>query len=372
MVIGIDTIRLYFSEHSEERWNRLERVPSSRNKSKRPFKLRSSDGTCVSEPIVAAYKRSGDINFYIRSVGGRAFYGHGSVGLSVTASIPKILYGCNSKPTTKDEVNEGFQMLQQCARDIGVNCNIYQATISRLDTFSNHQMSQPVADYMPILKHLPVPSPSMYRRDYPTSVLWSNRRQRKTFYDKNEEIRSRGVASPFNGLNIMRYERGALCAAKVRSDYAVRTVQQLLDDFDAVTSKAHALTTKDWLKFKMPDPDITPTEVQSAQSFDSMNQLDLQMSSLLNLYGAKGIDKLLAVRGWESLCEAYGEAEVVRAIGASNGDKYATTSRIKSKQKRAAFELAYAGVSASGKPLSALYQELQEKLTGEVEEENWP
>lgn len=121
-------------------------------------------------------------------------------GLSILGSLPKLLYGNNVLPLTKKATGQALEKLADT-----LHLQLSDAKVTEIEFGANFLMKHPVLEYLSILGEMPrfvrvkVTTNSIrYERSGKTKVF--------AFYDKRAEIAAKGMSSPDDLGNLLRYE----------------------------------------------------------------------------------------------------------------------------------------------------------------------
>jgi hypothetical protein len=108
----------------------------------------------------------------------------------VTFSAPKVVFGHNLYAVDCDQLAAAFCAVEKTLRDIGIECDIMRAEISRLDLCRDVRVRRKVADYIPMLRLMHVPY-QQGGKVFETTVSKLNKQRGTVFYDKFKQMKKR-------------------------------------------------------------------------------------------------------------------------------------------------------------------------------------
>lgn len=211
------------------------------------FQVRDNPDMLVEPGRISA--RNGDIETEIplwtdphgKNHYGRKAYHNGKLlnvtiddkGARVKFSLPKVYTGnLNIEPLTKVESNIAFDKVQKILSDIGIDTDIREGIISRVDLFKNGIMENPVPYYLRLLGGLPEGT-RMKKRDYGETVLFHNTQREVCLYDKVQELEKRGVVSKQHSGNILRCELRLIRGRVVKAETLIEA-NHLIGQWDSL------------------------------------------------------------------------------------------------------------------------------------------
>ncbi len=193
-----------------------------------------------------AFHNGEDFNLTIQNV---SKYDAETVECFVQCSVPKLANGDNYTLADALTTVKACQGLEDRLKEIGIKTNVRDAFISRLDAAKNIQVSEPTQSYFPVLSMLQ--GKRMARRDYGTTFLWGNKSHEICAYDKLAEMVSR--KSPIDNISpTLRLEWRLLKAAKFQAATSMRTVKDVLNDYQHIENCYRASMAKQLFSADVP------------------------------------------------------------------------------------------------------------------------
>lgn len=258
--LGIDTVRLFFfvSNGFVSREHGLE--VEAKQKQKRTRVLWTNDEEERVEGVQAYWRDAATgINVKIRPIG--EFFGMNSIGCFVTFSVARLRgAGDNYAPGSHEETRAVFASVANQLASLGINVDISQACVSRLDLFKNLTMKRPCGEYGPVLDSL-LPS-RMKNQPYPTGCIQGNKQHQLGIYDKRLERVVRGRDVDALPEHVLRLEYRFFRSAKVKDGLGFNTVGELLDNLERLEQVYDAALRKYWFR---KTPQLQKGQLQQEQ-----------------------------------------------------------------------------------------------------------
>ena len=157
-------------------------------------------------------------------------------GIFVQTSLPRLINENNLKNLTIDEQKTSLKELEHKLRTYGIKTNIFNAGLSRVDTFTNLKTEFPFYNYANIfsLMELSRMKAVGYGNE---SYLWKNGNQQLAIYDKITEMKSKNPQLKFRGnRNIMRFENRLLKKRAITTKLKFSTVSELYSNYNELKS----------------------------------------------------------------------------------------------------------------------------------------
>lgn len=154
-------------------------------------------------------------------------------GCFLQCSVPKIAHGRNDLPVDRDQLDGVVSFLQTDLKEHGINTNLFNAKLSRLDLFKQDTFRFSFLDYVPVFAMLN--GKRQQRRDYGTTYLYGNTQRELCLYDKGvERAISEGMkdATPTNEV---RAELRLLFHRPVEKATGMDTVTDLVTGYGDLT-----------------------------------------------------------------------------------------------------------------------------------------
>jgi hypothetical protein len=174
-----------------------------------------------------AYLNAPAFNFDVKRLG------KNTLNASVHFSAPKVVSGSNYQPADLKTFERSLEIVEQGLREAGVETDLTEARLQRVDITKNAPLIYPVPDYAPVFELLHG-SRMKDRREYPSGFLLKNSVREVCLYDKrvlmlqNKEDVS-GVPE-----NVLRVEVRALDTRTASRMLELQTAGDVLKRFDRV------------------------------------------------------------------------------------------------------------------------------------------
>lgn len=156
-------------------------------------------------------------------------------GIFIQTSLPRLLSETNLKTLSFDEQKKALKILESELRTYGIKTNIFNANLSRVDTFTNLKTDFPFYSYSNLFSILELSR--MKSIGYANeSFLWKNGNQQLAVYDKILEMKIKNPDLKFSpGKNIMRVENRLLKKRSITPfiySTELKTVNDLYNNYD--------------------------------------------------------------------------------------------------------------------------------------------
>lgn len=148
----------------------------------------------------------------------------------VQFSAPKVASGENYHLADALMSAKACTDIESRLSEMGIKTNVSNGFISRLDAAKNVSCSEPTPSYFPVLSMLS--GKRMGKRDYGTTYLWGNKSHEICAYDKVTEMVNRKVSIEKVDPQTLRFEWRLLKAAKFKDATGMRTVSDVLSNYD--------------------------------------------------------------------------------------------------------------------------------------------
>jgi len=197
-----------------------------------------------------AYYNAPNWHLDVKPVGGQV---RGMVHLSLPG------YGApnNLNPVTREKAVDILRDVRKGLDEIGIDCCLEDARVSRLDAFANVQTSEAFDVYTPILSLLD--GRRMREKAMPgvTSFRWGSTHAQINCYDKLAEMQSHKLdVSAFYGTNILRFEHRSLDWNKVHTLYGISTVGDFLKEYDSIPGVYRSVMQRDLFRYDGNDIEL--------------------------------------------------------------------------------------------------------------------
>lgn len=339
----LDTLKLSLSSFSVKPENKLMIQPAS---------YLESTGRAVGEyPLYygsrgmvygsKAYLNSTTFNFDIKPVNNKIY-------ALLHFSVPKVHNGDNYYSVGLGGTQAVLSKVQEELLEAGIETDIEQASLSRVDTFNTLITEEPFDSYSPIFSILK--ASRQQRREYGSTFLWHNTQQELCIYDKNKEAEIRGVAPGAYPAQSMRFEYRLLNKRKIEAIYGFSTVREL----PARWSFMREQYSRVWKK-------LFSLEVGEFEVLAS-KQVEAELRYFREHYGRQYLDTYLKAVG-ASLFSTRASIEVLKlALSSLESDRVTVWRKVKQVEELSSRLELLREEPASNKTLSILYSELKDNI----------
>lgn len=265
-------------------------------------------------------------------------------------SVPGIHNGNNFYSVGEQGTEAVINQVEQELAENGINCNLQQAQLSRIDTFKNIQAEQSFESYATLFQLLKCNRG--IKRDYGTTYLMSNTQQEFTVYDKIVEMQNRGISTAEFPENTQRYEHRLLNRNKINSVYGFSEVADIFKGGYAVIKEKQL---ESWKK------SLFSYSVEEVVTLGS-KQLEQEMAIFKQKFSRNWFQFFLQAYGAYHLAQVAGVEVVKTALENLEADrmKVYRTVKILEQAKR---EIDFVKQEQNSKrTMAELYLELQEKV----------
>jgi len=236
-----------------------------------------------------------------------------SKGCFVKFSVPKILTNSNYYSIGKNGIRAALNKVEKELRENGINTNIYNSKLSRLDGFKNITTNEKFIDYAEIFSTLSMSRMNM--RNYGTTFLYENGSQEICVYDKNEEMKFHRKELSSNGIDIttfpqntMRIENRLKSHKKINSILEIGTASELTKHYDEMRELITKNVSKRLFKHSVDEIDtLVSSELKSQLLFYLQNFPKNVLLEFLSGYGLNNFNKHYSFNEVESIMREYYE-----------------------------------------------------------------
>jgi len=178
--------------------------------------------------------------------------------LAIEYNPPKLINGNNYLAVTPEQLDVSIDYVDSHVRNsVGINFNIDNAKLSRIDLCKNIETDRSFEDYLGALDAMIDPRYMPIIDSETNEGYWKkkNRSFQVVFYDKLQELRNNQKIKPaslgIQSANIMRGELRFMNPRKVRNALETHTIFQLrqTDHFDHLEERYKAIMSKDIFKY---------------------------------------------------------------------------------------------------------------------------
>jgi len=282
----------------------------------------------------------------------RYAYGRGMIVCYIKFSLPKLLMENNYQPLSYEEMRAALGQVEDLVRRIGVNIEVEKAGLCRLDLFRNVVMDEPSRSYAPIFKTIYIPY--VTTQSYANGVQLRNKSQSLTIYDKLAQLEAKGRSTLGVPQNALRVEWQLKKARKVQDKLGIKTVGDLLANFDFVMAQYDDFLSAEVFPFSHCAP---PLPRRGRTECDALVQK--RLLKIEELLRKRGVEDVTSAR-MNGLYNGKGIEDVhqlLKSYSHSGAFKSFVSSQI-AKLRIAACDRALVGVAGRR------FAELSEKLLG--------
>jgi len=291
-------------------------------------------------------------------------FAQGGVQCFVHFSIPKIHNGENYYSVGKEGTRAVLKKVEGELSEAGIETNIEEASLSRIDTFQNVITEEPFISYSPLFSLLQ--ASRKVKRDYGTTFLWSNTQQELCVYDKLVEMQNRKIDTSSYPAQTMRFEWRLLNKKKIENAIGFSKVKELPSYWGEVKEKYREAWKKDIFNMEVGEVEVLASRqlkgfLQYFKDKHGRNYIDYFLTS----FGAYSLGKEFGI---EPLRIAIREIEEEESITGEEEERKREAikkkvHRLYKKVEKARREMEFIrGESGESKTLAGLYKELQVKL----------
>jgi hypothetical protein len=239
--------------------------------------------------------------------------------------------------------------LQRSLDGLGVDCNVSEARVSRLDAFRNVTTSEPFPAYVPVLSLLEGKRMRDFVQFGGSAFRWGNSLSQINAYDKLAEMESKKKSiERFSGQNVVRFEHRALKSRKVRDLYGFATVSDFLKDYDSV-GEVYGRVMSDVL-FRYQGEEV---EVLSGR------QIADELRQFRDFGGRYWMSEYLQATGMKALLQRSSVETITKAVEEVSGNRMAGTRNRRKLQRSLVQQKLLTKSDVSLKTFRMLYDELR-------------
>ncbi len=268
------------------------------------------------------------------------------VQCTVQFSAPKLASGDNYAPANAATLKTALKHLQTGLDDVGIACNVYSATVSRLDATRNVISDEPFSSYYEVLSKLRCKFKHKYK-DYGNSFLLHNTQQQINIYDKLAEM-AHNKLDVSTLPNTVRFEQRWIKPQKVKNVLGMSLISDITKNLDIVEEQYRLSMENKLFSLSTPDFDVLTS-----------HQIAEELKFFIDRGDKNWFDAWFNIQIYRSLPSIKSIIDALEGIAVNSGTK----SKIKNKLHRVqmdafAFEPAIKGRKTS----SQLYEELKRKV----------
>ena len=221
-------------------------------------------------------------------------YFSGSIYLSAEFSIPKQVRDNNYRPIAANELKQAFQRVENELAEVGIETDISQAKLSRLDTFRNIETNEETASYGRLFGLLQAKRTTDKNTYGATTWLMKNTQRQYCIYDKLEEMKNRNE-SVETFPNTLRFEHRCLSRRVVGSFLELEkpTVEELEKySWQELQEKSTAAWLDNFFRYDIPNIEtMAESEMRAEMQFFQEKFGRNWLSQYLKAYGAYHLAK---------------------------------------------------------------------------------
>ena len=283
-------------------------------------------------------------------------------GIFVQTSLPRYFNSTNFQSLTQSEEKKAIKQLEKDLSNIGIKCNIWDSTLSRIDTFTNIFTDETFFSYANLFEALQ--ASRMERYEFAgTTFLYKNGERQICIYDKILEMISKlkdKTAYGFLPQRTMRIETRYVKRRKIQSALTFKSLTRLYKDYDYLKENH-----KKEIETTIFKHDVTEVEKLTGNYITDRMEFwyNRGFRYWMNKYFfAEGVASLLRLSDLDTIMES-----VTKMIDKDETRPEATKRKIKSRLKNKIEELNFLINSGKFNPLvtktnSQLYEEIKTKF----------
>ena len=201
-------------------------------------------------------------------------------GIFLQTSLPRLLSETNLKTLSFDEQKTALKILESELKKYGIKTNIFDANLSRVDTFTNLKTDYSFFAYSNLFNLMECSR--MKSVGYADeSYLWKNGNQQLAIYDKVLELKVKRPELKFqSNKNIMRIENRLLKKRAIDTRLHLIKLDDLYKNYNDVKEYHKKEITKRLFKYDLDEIELM-TEIDLKQKFIYAKEI----------YGKKWFDK---------------------------------------------------------------------------------
>lgn len=230
-----------------------------------------------------------------------AQYSINQVGLQVQFNPSKAKHPYHLAATGK-EFSDTVKSIRQEMAAIGINTNLDQMKLVRLDLAKQAEMSNPFGNYIDAFRMLKGKR-AKEQRQYPSGYIVGNTRWQTIGYDKGEELKQHKYTIPEK--NLMRLESRWLKGQSVSAQFHLATLPELADLTPGELNSIYVahLNTR-----------YFPKQFEGDQMIMDFETVIDQMKTAQNRYGKGWLFKYLSAINVDTFLQQVGGLEMARKV----------------------------------------------------------
>ena len=270
-------------------------------------------------------------------------------------SVPKIHNGENYYSVGKEGTEAVFKQVEQELSEAGIKTNIWDAYLTRVDTFKNIITEEPFLTYSSLFSILQ--ASRLMKRDYGTTFLWGNTQQEFCVYDKLAEMEHRKLETSHYPAQTMRFEYRLTDKRKIEKTLGFSKVKEIPPHWGELKTGFKQAWEDKLFNVKVEEVEIMASE----QVFSEMKYFQERYGKYYyerykRVFGAYLIDMYVGIEpvkmAIKRLEEGNGKEAVKKKIQRATKEFEETRKEVELMRGRA----------NKNKTLSTLYNELKDKV----------
>jgi hypothetical protein len=239
-------------------------------------------------------------------------------GIFLTTSLPRLLNESNLKTLSFDEQNTALKNLELKLKEYGIKTNIFNANLSRIDTFTNITTELPFYNYSNLFSLMDCSR--MKSIGYGNeSFLWRNGNQELMIYDKKKELQDKKPNLKFRThTNVMRLENRLLKKRKILSSIKFKTVKELYDNYSDLKNFHKKELEKKIFKYDIDEI-----------GFLTSNKTESELRYCKSIFGSKWLDRFFQLEGMKEIIRNFDIDYLFNLIEELDQDKKPIALRVK-------------------------------------------
>jgi hypothetical protein len=284
-------------------------------------------------------------------------------GIFIQTSLPRLLSETNLKTLSYDEQKTALKTLETELKNNGIKTNIFNANLSRVDTFTNLKTDFPFYSYSNLFSLMECSR--MKSIGYADeSFLWKNGNQQLAIYDKILEMKTKKPELNFaSSKNIMRIENRLLKKRAIDAKLHFIKLDDIYKNYDELKDYHRRETEKKIFKYSF-------SEIRGLTE----NKLEAQLIFCKKQFKDKWLDGFLKMEGIKAFLGSDNENFLLDMIDKLDSEKKEITIRVKKSRAKKLYQEMKFYISMfemdfkkdKFKSNAELYNELKSKFYKEV------
>jgi hypothetical protein len=244
-------------------------------------------------------------------------------GIFLSTSLPRLLSETNLKTLSFDEQKSALKILETKLRYYGIKTNIFDANLSRVDTFTNLKTEFPFYSYSNLFSLMECSR--MKSVGYADeSFLFKNGNQQLAIYDKVLEMKFKNPKLNFlNRKNIMRIENRLLKRRAIDTKLHFIKLDDIYKNYDEVKEYHKKEIGKKLFKYDLDEID-----------FKTTNMIESSMRFCKDQFGNKWFENFFVMEGMKQIIKVMDLNNLLGIVEDLDNDKSEVALRKKKSRIR--------------------------------------